>query len=205
MGQARAGRGVGLNLGISLLKERSLGGTGVSGGYRHVQGDRQGERLVASPRWTKRHRKGWIHKGVQTYREMLQATQTHSQHQVPRLRQARGLGHAAQAQRRAEAPRDRRSGVAETGRRATQAMLSGTDARGIWQPCAQADARARAYTDEWPPKQAKGREWMQKAPWTASDKDSGRKKSHRPGEGGQWGSAPYLLGTLLVRPCRLTG
>lgn len=32
----------------------------------------------------------------------------------------------------------------------------------------------------------------------------GRKKSHRPGEG-QWGSAPYLLGTLLDRPCRLTG
>ena len=102
-------------------------------------------------------------------------------------------------------PRDRRSGVAETGRWATQAMVNGTDARGIWQPCTQADTRPRACMDGWPPKQAKSREWMQKTPQMASDKDLGTKKSHRPAEGGQWGSAPYFLGTLLDRPCRLTG
>lgn len=33
-----------------------------------------------------------------------------------------------------------------------------------------------------------------------SDEDSGRKKSHKPGEGGQWGSPPYFLGTFWIDP-----
>ena len=145
-------------------------GTGVSGEYRRAQVDRQQERLAASPRWTKRPTKGWTHKGVQTYRETLRATQTHTQHRVPKLRQAHGLGYATQAQRRADTPRDRRSGVAETGRRVTQAMVNGTDAHGIWQPCTQVDTWARACMDEWPPKQAMSGEWMQKTPQTALTK-----------------------------------
>ncbi|KAM7236258.1 hypothetical protein CapIbe_013444 [Capra ibex] len=58
-------------------------------------------------------------------------------------------------------------------------MLSGTDARGIWQPCAQVDRRARACTDERPLKQAKGghseMRWSMNARVTSSD--------HRGGEG----------------------